>query len=215
MAYLEGEVEIQDEASQIAAILAEVTPQSKTIDYCCGAGGKALTFAYLNNNLGQIDIHDINWGRLEAVKDRAARLKISSLNIVKNLQDKDYDRFVVDAPCSGSGTWRRAPDAKFRLTPETLLTLNQTQAEILETAYAHTSKGGRIVYYTCSILKDENEDIIAAFQQKHPEMHLVNLKQIWEKKLNGAYPVKDEYHLHLNPLISGTDGFFVSILEKH
>lgn len=214
IAYQEGEIEVQDEASQIAAIMADVYPYHKTIDYCCGAGGKSLTIAFLNNNQGQIDVHDINWGRLEAIKDRAERLKISNIHIVKELKDEDYSRFIIDAPCSGSGTWRRAPDAKFRLTSQQVADLNKTQSEILEIAYNHTRQGGRIVYFTCSILHEENEDIIEKFKQSHPDLKPVNLKTLWKQKLSGRYPVKDEYYLHLNPLISGTDGFFVSILEK-
>ena len=214
MAYQEGEIEVQDEASQIACFLADVGPEHKTIDYCCGAGGKTLTIAYLNQNQGQIDVHDINWGRLEAIKDRAERLKIRNINIIKELKDKDYDRFIVDAPCSGSGTWRRSPDAKFRLTPQQVTELNKTQSEILEIAYQHTKHGGKIIYYTCSILPDENENIIASFCAKHSDIKKVNLKRLWEEKLNGIYPVSDEYELHLNPLISGTDGFFVCVLEK-
>ena len=214
MAYQEGDIEVQDESSQIACFLADVLPRHKTIDYCCGAGGKTLMLSYLNKNQGQIDIHDINWNRLEAIKDRAQRLKVKNINIVKELKDKDYERFIIDAPCSGSGTWRRAPDAKFRLTEAQLNEITQTQAEILETAYHHTKQGGRIVYFTCSILPQENEMQINAFCKKHTDMQLVNLKRIWEQKLNGNYPVKDEFMLHLNPLISGTDGFFVCVMEK-
>ena len=214
IAYQEGEIEVQDEASQIASILADVHPEHKTIDYCCGAGGKSLTIAFLNDNRGQIDVHDINWARLEAIKDRAERLKVKNINIIKELKDNNYDRFIVDAPCSGSGTWRRAPDAKFRLTQQQLQELNKTQAEILETAYHHIKQGGRIVYFTCSILREENENIIQVFCQKHPDIKSVNLRRLWEQKLEGNYPVSDEYMLHLNPLISGTDGFFVCVLEK-
>lgn len=214
MAYQEGEIEVQDEASQIASILADVHPEHKTMDYCCGAGGKSLTIAFLNDNHGQIDVHDINWGRLEAIKDRAERLKVKNINIVKELKDNNYDRFIVDAPCSGSGTWRRAPDAKYRLTVQQLQELNNTQAEILETAYHHTKRGGGIVYFTCSILREENENIVQAFCQKHPDIKPVNLCKLWAQKLNGNYPVSDEYMLHLNPLISGTDGFFICVMEK-
>lgn len=214
VAYEEGEVEVQDEASQIASILADVRPEHKTIDYCCGAGGKTLTIAFLNDNRGQIDVHDINWGRLEAIKNRAERLKISNINIIKELKDKDYTRFIVDAPCSGSGTWRRAPDAKFRLTQKQLEELNKTQLEILEIAYAHTRFGGRIIYFTCSILPDENENIIATVMARHPDLKLLNLRTLWEQKLNGTYPVSDDCRLHLNPLICGTDGFFVCVLQK-
>lgn len=212
--YQEGEIEVQDEASQIATILANVKPQDKIIDYCCGAGGKTLTLAFLNDNQGQIDVHDINWGRLEAIKDRAERLRVKNINIVKELKDKDYDCFLVDAPCSGSGTWRRSPDSKFRLTEQKLAELNKTQLEILETAYEHTKIGGKIIYFTCSILPDENENIISEFRKRHSDMKPINLKEIWQQKLNGNYPVQNEYQLHLNPLITGTDGFFVCVLQK-
>lgn len=214
MAYQEGDVEVQDEASQIAAILADVKPRHKTIDYCCGAGGKTLTISFLTQGQGQIDIHDVNAARLAAVKDRAARLGVKNIRTVLTPDGADYERFIVDAPCSGSGTWRRSPDAKFRLTPEQLNELVKTQAAILGTAYKHTKPGGRIVYFTCSVLPEENELGVEAFKARHPDMKNVNLKNLWQEKLNGRYPVTDEYYLHLNPLISGTDGFFVAILQK-
>lgn len=213
-AYLDGEIEVQDEASQIAAVLADVRPEHKTVDYCCGAGGKTLMMSFLNQNRGRIDVHDIEPRRLEALKERALRLKVSNFKVINALTDKDYDRFIVDAPCSGSGTWRRSPDAKFRLTPERLSELTAIQSEILETAYNHTRAGGWIVYFTCSILREENEDIISAFQTKHQDMQSVSLRDLWNKKLGGAYPCVDEFNLRLNPLVSGTDGFFVSIMEK-
>lgn len=214
IAYKEGEIEVQDEASQLAAILADVKPEHKTIDYCCGAGGKSLTMAFLMKNQGKIQVHDINWGRLEAIKDRAQRLNVTNLEIVKELHDKDYDRFVVDAPCSGTGTWRRSPDAKFRLTSEKLKELNQTQSEILDIAYRHTKVGGRIIYITCSILRDENEEIIENFLRKYPGMHAMNLRQLWESKLDGRYPGQDNFMLRMDPLRTETDGFFVCIMEK-
>ena len=93
--------------------------------------------------------------------------------------------------------------------------LNQTQSEILETAANHTKQGGRVVYFTCSILPDENEKVIEQFLQKHRNFSPINLKKLWQQKLNGNYPVSDEFMLHLNPLISGTDGFFVCVLEKN
>ena len=145
VAYKEGVIEVQDEASQLAAILADVRPEHKIIDYCCGAGGKSLTMAFLMNRQGKIQIHDINRSRLEAVKERAVRLDVKNLEIIDEVGDRDYDRFVVDAPCSGTGIWRRSPDAKYRLTPETLKELNKTQAELLEKAFNHIRRGGRVV----------------------------------------------------------------------
>ena len=214
VAYKEGVIEVQDEASQLAAILADVRPEHKIIDYCCGAGGKSLTMAFLMNRQGKIQIHDINRSRLEAVKERAVRLDVKNLEIIEEVGDRDYDRFVVDAPCSGTGTWRRSPDAKYRLTPETLKELNKTQAELLEKAFNHIRRGGRVVYITCSILRDENEDIIEAFLSRHADAAPVNLRHLWEDKLDGRYPGQDEFMLRMNPLETRTDGFFVCILEK-
>lgn len=214
VAYKEGVIEVQDEASQLAAILADVRPEHKIIDYCCGAGGKSLTMAFLMNRQGKIQIHDINRSRLEAVKERAVRLDVKNLEIIEEVGDRDYDRSVVDAPCSGTGTWRRSPDAKYRLTPETLKELNKTQAELLEKAFNHIRRGGRVVYITCSILRDENEDIIEAFLSRHVDAAPVNLRHLWEDKLDGRYPGQDDFMLRMNPLLTRTDGFFVCILEK-
>ena len=214
VAYKEGVIEVQDEASQLAAILADVRPEHKIIDYCCGAGGKSLTMAFLMNRQGKIQIHDINRSRLEAVKERAVRLDVKNLEIIEEVGDRDYDRFVVDAPCSGTGTWRRSPDAKYRLTPETLKELNKTQAELLEKAFNHIRRGGRVVYITCSILRDENEDIIETFLSCHADATPVNLRHLWEDKLDGRYPGQDDFMLRMNPLLTRTDGFFVCILEK-
>lgn len=214
VAYKEGVIEVQDEASQLAAILADVRPEHKIIDYCCGAGGKSLTMAFLMNRQGKIQIHDINRSRLEAVKERAVRLDVKNLEIIEEVGDRDYDRFVIDAPCSGTGTWRRSPDAKYRLTPETLKELNKTQAALLEKAFNHIRRGGRVVYITCSILRDENEDIIEAFLSRHADAVPVNLRHLWEDKLDGRYPGQDDFMLRMNPLLTRTDGFFVCILEK-
>ena len=128
--------------------------------------------------------------------------------------DKNYDRFILDAPCSGSGTWRRSPDAKFRLTENYVRKLNQIQAELLETAAEKTKTGGRIIYITCSVLRDENEDIIEAFLNTHPEFALLNIRLLWEQKLAAPYPCASEIYLRMSPLTTGTDGFFVCILEK-
>ncbi len=214
IAYKEGLIEVQDEASQLAAILSDVRPEHKVIDYCCGAGGKTLTISFLMQGQGNIHIHDISKKRLEAIKERAERLNVKNIETVSELKDKDYDRFIVDAPCSGTGTWRRSPDAKFRLTPEQLGELNKVQAEILETAYEHTQTGGRIVYITCSVLPDENEEVIEAFKSRHADVKHLNLKQLWQSKLDAPYPCMNENYLRFSPLTTGTDGFFFTVLVK-
>ena len=218
IAHKEGEIEVQDEASQIASILADPKPAEKIIDYCCGAGGKSLTMSYLMNNQGKIQAHDINWHRLEAIKDRADRLKATNIEIIKELEDKDYDLFLLDAPCSGSGTWRRSPDAKFRLTKIQLTLLNKTQKELLNFAANHIKKGGRIVYITCSILQEENEERIQEFLKNNTKFKPINIKQIWNQKIdsssNSTYPHTDEYCLKISPQTTNTDGFFICILQK-
>lgn len=213
-AYQNGEVDVQDEASQIGAILAQPKPYEKIIDYCAGAGGKTLTMLYLMESKGKVFVHDANPKRMDALKDRACRLNSKSFEVIDNLQNETFNLFVVDAPCSGTGTWRRAPDAKFRLTPGQLAELTRVQAEILEKAYKHTSAGGRIVYMTCSVLEDEDEGIIQNFVEKHADVKAVDLRPIWENNLNGAYPFSNPYMAKFSPYLTQTDGFFVCVLQK-
>lgn len=215
-AYQEGMIEVQDEASQIAAILCDVSVEHKIIDYCCGAGGKSLAMAHLLNNRGHILAHDVNSRRLEAIKPRLARLGVKNIELTDLVadSDKDFDRFIVDAPCSGTGTWRRAPDGKYRLSPGLVTGLTQTQLEILEIAAAKVKRGGRIVYITCSVLVDENENVIDKFLAAHPAFSLVNLREIWERKIEAPYPHKSEKMLRMSPFSTNTDGFFITILEK-
>ena len=184
------------------------------MDYCAGAGGKSLTMAYLMQNKGRVYVHDINRGRLEAIKDRSKRLNAREITIVDTVSDTDYDLFVVDAPCSGSGTWRRSPDAKFRLTAERLCELSRIQGEILEKAYLHIPKGGRIAYFTCSILEEENEAVVRAFLSRHSDMTLVSLPEIWAEKIGGRYPFASTEFARFSPLTTGTDGFFAAVMVK-
>lgn len=216
LAYQSGEIEVQDEASQLVALLCDVKPEHKIIDYCCGAGGKSLALGYLLENKGKILAHDVEPRRMEALKPRLQRLGIKNIELTDLIAttDRDFDRFIIDAPCSGSGTWRRSPDAKFRFTAEKLAGLNKVQKDILETAYEKTKTGGRIVYITCSVFRDENEDIIESFIARHPEMQLVNLREIWKTKTTAAYPCLSNEYLRLSPLTTQTDGFFLAILEK-
>lgn len=216
VAYQEGLFEVQDEASQLAAILCDVKPEHKIMDYCCGAGGKSLTMSFLLQNRGKILAHDVSLKRLEAIKPRMQRLKATNIELSDILaaNDCDFDRFVVDAPCSGSGTWRRSPDAKFRLTPELLAGIVKVQRQILETAYERTRIGGRIIYITCSVLPEENEENIENFLKLHSDVGVVNMLELWQKLLKAPYPSVNEKYLRLSPISSGTDGFFVAVLEK-
>ena len=213
--YQNGEIEIQDESSQIAAILCDVKPNHKIIDYCCGGGGKSLMLASILNNQGTIYAHDINVKRMEGLDKRSNRLGVKNIKIISDINSNDmFDRFIIDAPCSGSGTWRRSPDAKYRLTPEKLQTIKNAQAEILNIAAAHLSKEGKIVYMTCSVLPEENEDRIEDFLEKHREFETVDMEKLWLSKFDTNYPGKDKRYLHCSPLATNTDGFFVCILQK-
>ncbi len=214
IAYKEGEVEVQDEASQLAAILCDVKPEHKIVDYCAGAGGKSLAIASLLNGGGKIEAHDVDQRRLEQIKPRLERLQIKNVEPVQSVEDRSYDRFIIDAPCSGTGTWRRSPDAKFRLTPQKLSDLNKIQSELLDIAFEHTRPGGCIVYITCSILRDENEDIVNAFTARNSKVRHVDLQQLWEKLLEAPYPGRNREFLHFSPLTTNTDGFFFTVLEK-
>ncbi len=216
MAWQDGVMEVQDEASQVAAILADVNAKQKIMDYCCGAGGKALAMSDVMQNEGKILAHDVDAKRLEAIKPRMERLKVKNIELVDFVadSDKDFDRFVLDAPCSGSGTWRRAPDSKFRLTKEKLFGLTKIQEELLDVAAAKTKIGGRIVYITCSVLEEENEAQIAKFLERHSEFETIDLQMLWEDKITAPYPCKSAKWLKMSPIATGTDGFFVCVMKR-
>lgn len=214
VAYREGKIEVQDEASQIVSVLCEPKSSQKIVDYCAGAGGKSLAIAALLDGRGKIIAHDINKKRLQAIYERMERLNIKNIEVRENISDNDFDKFILDAPCSGTGTFRRSPDAKYRLTEDKIADLNRAQNEVLEFAYAHTKKGGEIIYITCSVLRQENHDIINAFLQKHSDCKLINLKNRWQEKIANYFPFDDEHMLQFSPLNTQTDGFFMAALQK-
>lgn len=216
MAWQDGLFDVQDEASQLAALMADVRPEHKIVDYCCGAGGKSLAMSDCLEGQGRIWAFDVDAKRLDAMKPRLARLKVKNIVTADSVGclGNDFDRFVLDVPCSGTGTWRRAPDAKFRLTKEKLCELKKTQAELLELAATKTKSGGRIVYITCSVLCEENEDNIERFIRKYPQFEPISMRKMWSEKVGGFYPAKDDRYLRFSPLTTGTDGFFVCVLEN-
>ncbi len=215
MTYQDGEIEVMDEASQLIALLCRVKPHHKVIDYCAGAGGKALAIGALMNNDGVVWAHDISQERLSRIKKRAERLDILNIKTIKDVTDTDYTRFIIDAPCSGSGVWRRSPDGKFRLTPERLTDICRTQAEILDFGAAHTKAGGRLIYITCSVFCEENERQIEAFLAKHPEFKPLDHRWLWKDTLEMEfYPFDSDKWLKFSPLATKTDGFFFCALQK-
>ena len=209
--YKTGLVEIQDAGSQWASLFCGAQPGSQVIDYCAGAGGKALALAALMDNHGQIYAYDNDASRLARLRPRANRAGAHSIQTV---EDKDQlplaDLVLVDAPCSGSGAWRRGPETRWRLTPDRLDELQALQAEILREAAGKVGAGGMLVYVTCSILPGENEDQISQFLTDHPEFTLnsatIGAKGETDGRLGGTVQLVPHRH--------DCDGFFMARLQK-
>jgi len=218
-AFQTGAVEIQDEGSQLVAALVGAAPGMRVADWCAGAGGKTLAIAMTMENRGHIVACDVNEKRLEGAVKRLRRAGIH--NVERHLttegdkwakrRAQTFDRVLVDAPCTGTGTWRRNPDGRLRLSESDLAELVPKQARILDAAERLVRPGGRLVYATCSLLPAENERQIEAFLGRHGDFRVIPLSQAWD--LPAAQPCVDPY-LSLTPRGHGTDGFFGAILER-
>lgn len=190
-----GHFEFQDEAAQTAALLCAAKLGQRVLDYAAGAGGKALALAAAMQNKGEIVAHDISEKRLAMIGPRAERAGVKIIRTGK--PSGLFDLVLLDAPCSGTGTWRRQPELRVRLTPERLATLVALQAELLEKCAPFVKPGGRLAYATCSVLPCENDAQIAAFLARHPEFSV------------GAQPF-----FRASPHRTQTDGFFTAILHR-
>lgn len=217
VAYTSGLIEPQDEASQIAALLVDARPGQQVIDYCAGAGGKTLAIAAAMANRGQIYAHDSDRRRLERLKPRLQRAGVRNVQLIGSdgliASALQADRVLVDAPCTGTGTWRRNPEARWRLTPDVLARQQERQRALLAEAALRVKPGGRLVYTTCSVLMEENEDRIAEFLALHEDFRVLKLGDIWPLVLSVPCPESEGY-LRLTPASHGTDGFFTAILER-
>jgi 16S rRNA (cytosine967-C5)-methyltransferase len=221
-AYKDGLIEVQDEGSQLIAALVAARPGMRVVDYCAGAAGKTLAMAATMGNQGRITACDVSVPRLEGANKRLRRAGVHNAE-THLLEAGDrwvkrragtFDRVLVDAPCTGTGTWRRNPDARSRTGPEDLRELLGKQHEILATSALLVKPGGRLVYATCSLLPEEDEVQVEAFLAAHPGFRPIPLTQAWaEAGLPGAPPT-DAPHLLLSPGAHGTDGFFCAVLEK-
>ena len=217
-AFQSGLVEIQDEGSQLVAALVGAGPHMRVADWCAGAGGKTLALAMAMANRGHIAACDVHDKRLEGAVRRLRRA--GAFNVERHLiapGDKwtkrragTFDRVLVDAPCTGTGTWRRNPDARARLRPVDLAELLPKQAMILDEACRLVRAGGWLVFATCSLLLEENEAQVDSFLTRHPEFAVVPLARAWTL---GAPPAPGPY-LSLTPRGHGTDGFFAAVLER-
>lgn len=221
--YQKGWFEVQDQGSQIVAALAGAQPGEQVLDLCAGAGGKTLALASAMGNKGQIFAYDSDRNRLAPIYDRLKR------NGVRNAQVRaphpgalddvvgKMDRVVVDAPCTGTGTWRRRPDTKWKLTPELLAQRQADQAAILEEAVRYVKPGGVLVYITCSILPEENDDQVAALLAAHPELSSIDIAKTWRSTLVTDMPADlatSGGGILLTPHRTGTDGFYCHLIRK-
>jgi 16S rRNA (cytosine967-C5)-methyltransferase len=218
-AFQSGLVEIQDEGSQLVAALVAAEPGMRVVDWCAGAGGKTLALAGSMGNKGQIVACDVSAPRLDAAVKRLRRAGVH--NVERHLVEAgdkwlkrragSFDRVLVDAPCTGTGTWRRNPDARLRLSETDLAELLPKQASILDAAQTLVRKGGRLVYATCSLLAEENEAQVTGFLSRHPDFAVVPLGRAWP--LRSHVPNSGDF-LALTPARHGTDGFFAAVLER-
>jgi 16S rRNA (cytosine967-C5)-methyltransferase len=221
-AFLKGGFEVQDFGSQMVALLAGAKPGQQVLDLCAGAGGKTLALAAAMANKGQIFAHDSARDRLAPIYDRLKRAGARNVQVrppapgaLDDLVAK-LDRVLIDAPCTGSGTWRRRPDAKWKLTPEQVAARAAEQQAILAEGARYVKPGGTLVYITCSILSAENAAQVAAFLAAHPDFSVIAGAGLWHHHIAGAARARfmPEGGLQLTPLTTGTDGFYFCALRR-
>lgn len=194
----------------------------RVVDFCAGAGGKTLALAASMANRGHLVACDVSERRLERATQRLRRTGASIVRRQPLTSHRDkwvkhhargFDRVLIDAPCTGTGTWRRNPDAKWRLKPDDLIELVRLQADILDSAQRLVKAGGRLIYVTCSLLREENEEQVEKFLETHPGFALVPLSEVWQHAVGSDYSF-GEPMLRLSPARHGTDGFFVAAMER-
>lgn len=220
--YQRGWFEVQDQGSQLAALMAGAKAGEQVLDLCAGAGGKTLAMAATMENKGQIFAYDSDRSRLAPIFERLKRNEVHNAQVrspnpgeLDDLVGK-MDRVVVDAPCTGSGTWRRRPDAKWRLTADQLGARVGEQAALLHDAARYVKPGGALVYITCSILPEENDQQLSRFLEAHPEFHVSPGAPIWSAAV-GEKPgprFSSAGSVALSPHTTETDGFYVVVCSR-
>ena len=222
LSFRQGHFEIQDEGSQVATLLSGARPGEAVLDFCAGGGGKTLALAAMMGGEGRIVAHDAELPRLAPIVERLKRAEARNVEVVPPHEKEEklapqkggFDLVLVDAPCSGTGTWRRRPDAKWRLKPRAVTKHAAAQAALLDEAAAYVRPGGRLIYVTCSLLPPENAEQASAFLERHGGFEAVN----WREQAGAlsALPeaADDAPTLQLAPHLHGTDGFFVAIFRR-
>ena len=223
--FARGAVEVQDEGSQLLALLLDARRGEMVVDFCAGAGGKTLAIGAAMRNTGRLYAFDTSAHRLDALKPRLARSGLSNVHPAALAHERDerikrlagkIDRVLVDAPCSGLGTLRRHPDLKWRQNAQSVAELAATQAAILQSAARLLKPGGRLVYATCSLLEQENESVAQAFTQANPGFAALDAREILTQlKVENAASLCAGPYLRLWPQRHGTDGFFAAVWQKN
>lgn len=223
--YREGKIDVQDEGSQLIARLLQPRRGEMVCDFCAGAGGKTLALGALMRSTGRLYAFDVNEKRLAGLTPRMRRAGLSNVHPIAIKSERDvrikrlvgkFDRVLVDAPCSGTGTLRRNPDLKWRMSEEELARINEIQKNVLESASRLVKEGGRLVYATCSLLREENQSVVEDFLTHHPEFVLVNAVEVLARQgveLPQCTQAEAPYFV-MAPHQSGTDGFFGAVLER-
>lgn len=219
-----GWFEVQDEGSQVAALVAGAKPGLQVADLCAGSGGKTLALAGAMANKGQIHAWDADPKRLRPIFERLKRAGIRNAQVLRGGEEKalealmaGMDIVVVDAPCSGSGVWRRRPDAKWRLREHALQQRRDEQRQVLDQAAPLVKPGGRLVYITCSLLPEENGDQVEAFLARNPDFTIRPYGDAWREAFGTEPPASadgSDKTLLLTPARHGTDGFYMAVLDK-
>jgi len=221
-AFKEGRIEVQDEGSQLVALLVDAKPGMRVVDFCAGAGGKTLAIAAMMNNKGRVIALDVLGKRLLRAEERFRRAGLHNIEARALTSEQDpwikrhkasFDRVLVDAPCGGSGTWRRNPDARWRELGPGLTALLPLQQQILTSAARLVKPGGRLIYATCSLLDAENQEQIAAFLATHPDFTLLPYQTIWQEATTTPPPCAGDM-LQLTPAQHDTDGFFAAVMVR-
>jgi len=222
--FIQGDVEVQDEGSQLLALVTDAKRGEMVVDFCAGAGGKTLALGASMKNTGRLYAFDTAGHRLESLKPRLARSGLSNVYPIQIAHERDdrikrlagkIDRVLVDAPCSGLGTLRRNPDLKWRQSPAAVRELNAKQTAILTAASRLLKPGGRLVYATCSLLQSENEAVGAAFESGHADFERLDVAKILAGLgITDAESLASAGNLRLWPHLHATDGFFAMTWRK-
>ncbi|WEX77699.1 RsmB/NOP family class I SAM-dependent RNA methyltransferase [Sinorhizobium numidicum] len=222
ISFQKGWFEVQDEGSQIVADLVFAQEGEQVLDYCAGGGGKTLAMSAAMNNKGQVHAYDTDRKRLAPIIERLKRAGTRNVQVHESVDSlaplsARFDRVLVDAPCTGTGTWRRRPDTKWRLTQKNLEERLAQQEEALANAAQFVRPGGYLIYVTCSVLPEENESQVYGFCEDNPEFEILSAADNWAKLFGTDKPQPwsaDMKSVTLTPASTGTDGFFFCLMGR-